>query len=309
MRVFVTGATGFIGQHLLTTLQQAGFDVRVLTRRDPPATWNGTPFETVRGDLADEGVLARLVCGADVVIHAAGLTKACSPEEFLRVNRDGTAALARRAASTRAARFILVSSLAAREPTCSPYAHSKREGERAGLAAFAERPEALTILRPPAVYGPGDAATLPLFRATLRPVAPVPHRCRAAIIHVQDVARAIATLARGAPSGCHALADPRPEGYEPRELLTAAARATGGRPYLLPAPSSLLLLAGRICDLWAKISREPQIFGLGKAREMLFPDWSIRPGELLPASLFSPHFGIEEGFADTVAWYRKAGWL
>lgn len=310
-RAALTGATGFLGIHLLPALVEAGFDVRILARRDPePGIWQGLAFETVRGDLADAAALAALVQGADVVVHAAGLTKALRGAEFLRVNRDGTAALVNTITSTASgARFLLVSSLAAREPRLSDYAFSKNQAELAVQAAFAGSPEKLAIIRPPAIYGPWDKETLTVFRSTLRPFASIPGRGRTALIHAREAAAAIAALAKSWRAGRYALADARPEGYAMRDLLLAAARATGGKARIVQVPDQIFLAAGSAAGLWARLSGKPLIFGPGKAREMLHADWMVSAAELLPAEIFSPRLGLDAGFADTVAWYRHAGWL
>jgi nucleoside-diphosphate-sugar epimerase len=160
--VAITGATGFVGGYTAKALAEAGWRVRLLCRRLPlsPLLSDISP-EIVLGDLEDPAALAALVRGADAVVHAAGAVRALDAVGFYRANADGTA---RMVAAVRAdapqARFVLISSLSAREPTLSAYAGSKRAGEieleRAAGAALD-----WSILRPPAVYGPGDRELLP----------------------------------------------------------------------------------------------------------------------------------------------------
>ena len=123
--VAVTGATGFVGPHLVAALARHGWTPRLLVRRlSPVPSFPGTTIELVLGDLEDEAALSRLVDGADAVVHAAGLIKARHTADFLRVNRDGTARLS---AASAGKLFLLLSSLAAREPRLSPITIS---GER-----------------------------------------------------------------------------------------------------------------------------------------------------------------------------------
>jgi nucleoside-diphosphate-sugar epimerase len=310
--VAVTGATGFLGLHLIPALIQAGAHVRILARRDPthPA-WQGLGFETVRGDLDDPAALTRLVAGADTVIHAAGLIKARNLAEFLHVNQGGSAAMAM-AAKQHApqARFIAISSLAAREPQLSDYAFSKRAGEDAARAAYASALEQLTIIRPPAIYGPWDRETLAIFKAARGPVAPILGQGRAALIHVADAAAAITAMALGAgAAGLYTLADNHPQGYTMPELLAAAARATGGSPRLIRIPGNVVKLAGHLSGWWGRLRGRAVIFTAGKAREILHPDWSVTPAELLPTGIHKPEISLADGFATTAAWYRQAGWL
>ena len=132
-RIAVTGATGFVGRHLVPSLAAQGWQVRVLARSEPAhALWRDTKPEVVLGSLSDDGALERLVQGADAVLHLAGAIKARDNAEFLRINRDGTTAVAQ--ATLRVApkaHFLQVSSLAAREPSLSGYCASKLAGEQA----------------------------------------------------------------------------------------------------------------------------------------------------------------------------------
>jgi nucleoside-diphosphate-sugar epimerase len=305
----VTGATGFLGAHLVRALDAAGFQVRALARREPSAPgWGEANPEAVAGDLSDPAALERLVEGAQVVVHAAGAIKAPNLEAFMAINRDGTARLAELAArAAPEARFVLVSSLAAREPGLSAYAASKRAGEDAAAAVFGP---ALTVVRPPAIYGPGDRETLALFQAASRsPVLPVLSETgRLALVQVEDAAAATADLAMRPRPGVWALADDRPEGYGWREILAAAARAVGRRPALAPAPAWLLPGLAHAAGFVARMNGQAPLLTLEKTRELLHPDWAVRPDELIPESP-APRFSLDEGFAATVAWYRKARWL
>ena len=308
----VTGGTGFLGLHLLPALAQAGFRIRLLARRDPShSAFAGLAFETLRGSLEDETALAALADGADVVVHAAGLIKAHTRAEFLHANQGGAAALARATRRTApGARFVLISSLAAREPQLSGYAFSKHAAEDAARDIFSDAPAQLAILRPPAIYGPWDRETLALFRASLYPVAPLLGDGIAAVIHAADAAGAIAAMAGETfRPGCFALADEQPQGYALRVLMAEAARATGGRARLAHLPKAMVMAAGFASGVLGGLRRTPPIFTLGKAREILHPDWSVHPDELLPREIYAPRIGLAQGFAETVAWYRQAGWL
>lgn len=308
----LTGGTGFLGLHLAPALSRAGFRLRLLSRRpvEHPAL-EGLTFETVCGALEDEAALAALVRGADVVVHGAGLIKARSRAEFLRGNRDGTAALARAARLHAAgARFIFISSLAAREPGLSPYAFSKRAAEEAAKAAYGDAPGQLAIVRPPAIYGPWDRESLAMFKAAKGRIAPVLGDSKVAVIHADDAAGAITALAgAGFRPGCFALADTQAQGYTLRFVAMQAGAAMGGAPRLVKLPASLVLAAGALSGAAGWLRGAPPIFTLGKAREILHPDWSVPAQELLPREIYAPRIGLAEGFAQTAAWYRQAGWV
>ena len=307
----LTGASGFLGGHIGRALEGAGYRVRILARRDP-STQAGldSASEIVVGRLADEAALAVLVQGCEVVVHAAGLIKARQRRDFTAVNVEGSRRLAEAAARHAPdARVVMVSSISAREPGLSAYAASKRAAEAAMAAALpAER---LVIARPAAIYGPGDRETLALFKAVLAPFAPLPgtDRARVALIHAADAAAQIVALAAAqAAGGVWALADARPQGYGWREIMTAAAAAMGRRPALFPLPATAVLALGGASAALARLTGATPILTLGKARELLHPDWSVSAAELAPGAP-RPRFDLADGFADTVAWYRARGWL
>jgi nucleoside-diphosphate-sugar epimerase len=294
-------------------LAQAGATVRILARRSPASDFcPGLELQIVRGDLEDRPALAALTTGAVAVVHAAGLIKAKNAGAFLRANRDGAEAMARSARRyAPSARFILVSSLAARAPWLSDYAASKRAGEEMARAAYAKAPEQLIILRPPAIYGPWDRETLKIFKTASRGIVPIFGQSRVTCIHAADAAATIARLALGeGEAGLYGLADGNPTGYLFSDIMRQAARATGARrPLCIQMPPALLLAGGHVSGCWAALTGRPVIFTAGKAREMLYPDWSMRPEETLPAAMHRPEIDLVSGFRDTVSWYRANGWF
>lgn len=310
--VAVTGATGFLGWHLVLALARQVGRIRILARRQPiHGFWGGINVEVVLGGLEDVSAVERLVDGADAIIHAAGLIKARGPAEYIGVNRDGTRAVALAALQKASeARFIMISSLAAREPQLSAYSASKFAGEQAARTVYHDRLHQLVIVRPPVIYGPGDRATLAIFKAASRTFVPVFGLGRTAIVHVEDAATAIARLALGiGGAGLYTLADDRPTGYSSRELMAEAASAVGCKPHFVYVPDNVLLTAGGMSSLWARLSARPSVFNLGKAREMLHPNWAVSNAELLPDVIYRSRIGIAEGFRTTVDWYKGIRWL
>ncbi|WP_374334052.1 NAD-dependent epimerase/dehydratase family protein [Aestuariivirga sp.] len=302
--IAITGATGFAGRHTATELLARGHRLRALVR-DPAKADLPEAVETVTGDLADAAALARLVDGAEAVIHLAGALTALKREAYFRVNEQGTQALATAAETAKVRRFVHISSLAAREPQLSAYAASKRAGEDAITARMA----ALNaiIIRPPAVYGPGDRGTLPLIAELTRPVAVIPGRreARFSLIHVHDLARLIAMALTEGGQGLHEVSDGKPGGYGWPELVETGS-AFSGRPVIpmflpRPVPATVAWFA----ELWAWRKGKPGMVNRGKIAELYHADWVARPGGLaLPDPI-----PFAAGFAETVTWYRNAGWL
>ena len=308
----ITGATGFIGQALLHAAAAGRWQPRILTRRYPgDCLVPGHSLEVVPGDLNDPTALKDLLEGATAVIHLAGLIKALRAADFFAANAGGTERLLQVAAEVNPkAAFIHVSSLAAREPQLSSYAASKRAGEDKVRDLAGDRPWA--VIRPPAVYGPGDTATLPLFQAARRGLLPYPAApgARVSLIHVADLAALLLAvagrLADGAlPSGRLAeVDDGQAGGYGWREMLEGLAKAAGHplRSWRMPRP--LLVLPAMANDLLCRLRHRPDVFGYEKLAELYHLDWVARPSDLPLIVRWQPDFHLENGFRDTFDWYR-----
>lgn len=307
-RFAVTGATGFIGRRLVRYLADRGADVTALTRRPQPEQ---ARVRWIPGDLDDADALARLVGNADAVIHAAGLVKARNRAEFEAVNVAGAEnLLAALTAQGAGQRLVLVSSMAAREPQLSDYAATKRAAEdavrtRTGLS--------WSILRPPAVYGPGDLEILKLFRAIRRGVAPVPGNGegRFSVVYVDDLVRAVAMTAGHAEAGGKTLEvdDGTAGGYSHHDLAGLAAGLLGRRVRGVPAPSLLLKAVAAANSGIAGLLGRPAMLSPGKARELLHPDWVAGPDTVNRVLGFRAETGLEAGLGRTFAWYRDQGLL
>jgi nucleoside-diphosphate-sugar epimerase len=304
MTVAITGATGFAGQHAVAALLGRGYRLRALVR-DPARASLPASVEVVAGSLADPDSLDRLLAGADAVIHLAAALTALDRDGYFRVNAGGSQALADAALKAGLRRFVHVSSLAAREPRLSAYAASKRQAEDIVSA----RMDALNavIVRPPAVYGPGDRGTLPLIRELTRPVAAIPGlpQARFSLLHGRDLARLLLDALENGAQGIHEVSDLKPGGYGWDDLIAAASAFRGSpvRPLFLPRGVPATVAAG--AEMLARFTGKPGMVNRGKIAELYHPDWVSRDGGLMLADPVS----FAAGFAETVQWYRDAGWL
>lgn len=301
--IALTGSTGFVGRHLVRTLEDAGYSLRLLVREGSRDRGFGTA-ETVMGTLDDEAALARLVAGAGAVIHLAGAIAAPDRATFFAINAQGTERLARAALSAGVQRFIHVSSLAAREPQLSDYAASKRTAEDL-LVRLA--PRGLLIVRPPAVYGPGDRATLPLFAQLTRRLAIIPTgaRARFSLLYAEDLAKYLMARLEDEATGLREIDDGRPQGYGWPDLLKSAADVEGREVRALFLPQWLLQgLSWPVALLGSALKLRVPLTP-GKVRELYHPDWVARgEGAAVPGAR-----QFTEGFRLTIAWYREQGWL
>lgn len=301
MKLAITGGTGFVGSHLVERALAAGHDVVALTRRAQAGrerlTW-------VAGDLADRPALKQLVEGADAVIHVAGVLNVPTRAQFEAGNVDGTVAMLASATAAGVHRFVFVSSLAAREPDLSMYGASKARAEtivgRSGLD--------WAIVRPPAVYGPGDRETLELFRMARLGLVLMPPHGHFSVIHAADLADLLLALAvPAAPSKLVIEPDDgRAGGWSHKDFAAALGAAIGRKPFVLSAPAALLHLAARADGLLrgAKAKLTPD-----RAAYFAHRDWVVAASRAAPAGLWQPRIPTPQGLADTAAWYRAQGWL
>jgi uncharacterized protein YbjT (DUF2867 family) len=297
----VTGGTGFVGRHLLRMAAAAGYEVRALTRRaqepEEGITW-------VEGALDRPETLAALCEGADAVIHIAGLING-DRAAFEAVNAGGTAAMIDAARKAGVRRFVHVSSLAAREPDLSAYGWSKAKSERIVAASGLD----WTILRPPAVYGPGDRETMELFRMARRGLVALPPHGRFSVIHVADLCRLILAVVPDARTVAESYEpdDGREGGWAHRDFARALAGAYGRRaPLTLALPRRILSIAARIDRA---VRGADARLTADRVGYYCHPDWTAAAERRPPPALWRPEVDTEAGIAETAAWYRAKGWM
>lgn len=304
MRAALTGATGFVGTHLLGELLAQGHQVRALTRRPQKPQDN---LEWIEGDLDDRPALARLVDGADVVFNVAGRITGRNLADFETVNAGAvTTLLDMMEGST--AHFIHLSSLAARERHLSDYAESKARGEDIIHQRNPAHP--WTILRPPGIYGPGDFETLKIFKSLKYRLAvfAASRKNRAAWIFVKDLAQAMNCVA-GNKACFGAVLDVdegRAGAYSVEELYDIAAKILGVRPLKVTLPKPVLKM---IAHANMALSRTPPMLSPAKVEELCYPDWVCRGTQLGDVIDWTADTSLEEGLERTLDWYRGQKYL
>ena len=301
LNLAITGATGFVGGRLLELALAEGHRVRALTRRLQQPR-DGVSW--IDGALDDLESLDRLVEGVDAVIHVAGVLNVPDAAGFEAGNVTGTAAVVEAAHLAKVNRFVHVSSLAAREPDLSMYGASKaRSEEIVGAARFN-----WAIVRPPAVYGPGDKETLELFRMAKAGIVLLPPKGRLSVIHVDDLGRLLLALAGpGAPAGMLVEPDDGTQGgWTHRQFAQALASGFGRKAFTLSAPRSLISFGATI-DRWLR--GENAKLTPDRASYFCHPDWVVSPDRAVPAEFWRPEVKTIDGIADTARWYEEGGWL
>lgn len=321
MKVLISGATGFLGSHLAELLVGQGFRVGALVRKTSKTDFLeqlGVDLHLASLETGDG--LEEAVADADAVVHGAGLVKARSPEEFHEVNCGGTENLldAVRRARPGIERFVHVSSLAAygfcerdgEEPRpVTHYGKSKRAGEDAVRAAAAELP--VTVVRPPAIYGPRDGEMYNFFKmiAMRTKVFMGDPNNRLSLVYGPDCARAIHTvLTREHPSGrTYFVEDGR--GYTQAEFAGIVEEALGVKAVPLRLPVWMVSTAAMFSEAYGKVSGQAVMLTRDKLNELKQPDLTCRGDDIRRELGWAPEVQLEEGARRTVAWYREHGWL
>ncbi len=332
MKAYVTGGTGFIGSHLVEQLVDQGYHVTCLIRKTSNLRWlnhlltaKSPQVELVMGDLHDSDVLAQHVRDADLVFHLAGLTKAPDAATYDRVNAGGTERLieACLGARTNLDRFVYCSSLAAVGPSCdatpntedvtpqplTDYGSSKLKGEMVVRECADRLP--ITIIRPPAVYGPRDTDIFLFFQMINRGVMPILGDADKllSLVHVKDLVAGIYTAAvsERAIGETYFLTDGDIHTW--MEIERIIADALEKYTFKVKVPFFLLDFLSIVTEAAAKISRQTPTLNRQKVRDLKQRFWICDSTKAQKELGYRPTYFLEKGIQETADWYRANGWL
>jgi dihydroflavonol-4-reductase len=326
VNVALTGASGFTAGRVLAALLERGHQVVALVRpRSLTPALVGSGARIVPGDLLDTSAVADLVQGADAVVHVAAVyrTAGHSDAYYHDVNVGGTERLLDAAAHAGVARFVHTSTVgvyghvkhapADEDSAMAPgdvYQETKAAADRLALSYHRSRGVPVTVVRPGAIYGPGDMRLLKIFRAIARGRYLQVGSGRACYhpVYIDDLVAGFG-LALDRPEAvgeAFILAGPRY--VSQNELAACIARQTGGRVLPLRIPAAPLRWAGALCEaVCIPLGLEPP---LHRRRVEFFTNNRAFSIEKARRRLgYAPEVDLEEGVRRTAAWYRDAGWL
>jgi len=323
MKIAVTGATGFIGSHLVEALVDKGHTVTCLVRSpDRGQILARLPVRLVYGSLDAPSALAGLVDGQEVVVHVAGVTKAPSLPEYIRGNVRGTENLvAAIGDSSELRRFVFFSSAEGMGPSpggrplteetpqmpFSAYGKSKVMAEKCLCGLSTRVP--VTVVRPPAVYGPRDKDFAILFRLVSRGIQPVVSPSPDfSVVYVKNLVAGICRAIDRPHEGMRSYFftdGPTTSWFDFGEMI---ARALGKKPLKLRVPLFAMRGVAYAAGLLNSLTGKAGILSKDKIQEM-GGSWVVSDDRARQELDYQPAFSTEQGIVETASWYRSQGWL
>ncbi len=323
--MLVTGSNGFLGSHLVEELVRRGHDVFCLVRHTSNLRWLNTRcVRLIYGDVTSQYSLREAVAGKDHIYHVAGLVKASSQWAFDRVNVRGTANLLEACSKHNPAvgKFVFISSQSAGGPSrmgrpateddpaipVSRYGKSKLKAETAARLYMERFP--VTIIRPPAIFGPRDYGMLPFFKMLTKGLVILVAGDRYAnFAYVKDIVTGtiLAGEKEEAAGQTYYLAGQRPHSW--REFAEAAAGAIGKRVAVISVPPAAVRAVGGFNTLIGAITGNAMMLDWYKAHEILQPYWVCNTTKARRELGYRPAYSLDQALPETIAWYESQGWI
>lgn len=325
-KAFVTGATGFIGSHLVDELLKKSYEIKCLVRKSSNTKWlKGKQVEYIEGDLFTDEILKRALSDVDYLYHVGGVTFAKKKEEFYRGNVDATKSLLEACYKYNPGikKFVHVSSQAAVGPSfdgkpidetrdyfpLTTYGRSKVEAEKAVMGYF-DRMKC-TIVRPPAVYGPRDYAIFEYFKSMNRGLQPLIgfDNKLVSLIHGVDLVKGFILAGESELSASNIYFISSEQFYNWRDVGEMTGRLLGRKTIRVIVPHFAVKTTAFFAQVFGFFSPKPVVLNIEKSRELTQRFWICSIEKAKRELGFKEGFTLEEGFKDTIDWYKKEGWL
>lgn len=325
-KILVTGATGFVGSHLVDCLVERGSDVRCLVRQSSNLRYVKHPqIELAYGGLDDSTDWDEALADVDLIYHVAGTTFARRAKDYFTVNHQGTEALLAEALKRRdqIKRFVYISSLAAVGPArdgnpvdedttpapITPYGRSKLLAEEAVRVVSDLLP--VTIVRPPAVYGPRDYGIFEFFKAVKGGMFPMIGRRdkRVSLVHARDLVDGIILAGESEASLGRTYFISSEDNYSMRAVADLMAALMRKRLRTITIPRPLAYGVAIAAEAAAALMGKPPVINRDKVTDLSQTGWTCSIERAQSELGYNPRVPLEEGLRETISWYRSEGWL
>lgn len=326
MKAFVTGATGFVGSHLVDLLLEKGFEVSCLKRKTSSIKWlDGKNVSFIEGDLYSNEALEEAIKDVDYVFHVAGVVKAKNQAGFEKGNNLATKNLIEITAKVNPGikKFVHVSSLAVCGPNpdnepltedyiprpITTYGRTKREAEKEVLK-FRDKIN-VAIVRPPAIYGPRDTEVFiyfKTFRGGLNSIIGFKNKYLS-LIHVKDLVQGIYLAGVKETRSGEIFFITSDDAYNWDDVGKVTSKVMDKRAIKLRVPHFVVFTVGGITEFVYKFSRSAPTLNIEKCYDITRDGWFASNKKAKEKLGFQPVYSLEEGFRDTYEWYKKEGWI
>jgi nucleoside-diphosphate-sugar epimerase len=324
MKAFVTGGTGFIGSHLADRLiEDNQWDTVKCLVRSNDKWLKGKSFEKISGDLDSIRIIDSALKDIDTIFHIAAIVKAPSKKKFLHANVQATENLIRLAKKNNVQKLVILSSLAAAGPSngeplredaemkpVSMYGESKKLMEEM-VQNLADDDMSVTILRPPAVYGPREDQIFTLFNMMSKGIAPIigdGENPKLSILFVHDLVQAIMKASEQSEKGVHTYFISGDRITNWNEIKDIVSTVLDKKTITVKIkPSWVKKIAGAVETTAALFGSYP-VLNKEKANEMILT-WTCSHEKAAKELSYKPEYTLEEGISRTLRWYKKHNWL
>jgi len=306
VRIGITGASGFVGNALLSKLEALNYQCTVLQNKSPIQCADQTLV--IQGGLGNLDCVEKFIHASDIIIHCGGVVAAKKKDLFFTVNTQGTKNIIDAMHDTKKTdtdkKILFISSLAARQPRISPYAKSKADAE----ICFNDRHSfGWDILRPPGIYGPYDDNTAPLFALLGKRLALKlgPKEARFSMIYIDDLVDAIISWIKtdNPTQQIYEISDGLADGYRWSAFTQICADLYDHKIHQIQLPRWFLKLVAFNASLLGAFSSKPVFFTQDKVNELSHDDWVAAHEKFAKAFKWSPHITAAEGLEKTKKWF------
>ena len=326
MKALVTGATGFVGSHLVDKLLDKNYEVYCMKRKSSSTKWlDGKNVVFVDGDLFSNDVLEKAISEMDYVFHVAGVVKAKTKEGFYLGNYEATKNLLEITYKVKPnlKKFIFISSQAAGGPTrtekpvdentksepITTYGITKLKAEEEVEKYKDKFP--VTIIRPPAVFGPRDSEILIYFKTFSRGLNSVIgfDAKYLSLVYVEDLADGIILAAENdiANGQMYYISLDKPYNWD--EIGSVTSGLLGKKALKIRLPHSVVYSVGYLAQIFSTFSRNPATLNLEKCKDITQLRWVCSNEKAKKELGFKPKYTLEQGFKKTIDWYKEMKWI